>query len=76
MKYGWLFILLLTVINLALMFYQIYKSSHKPDSNILGTILFTDNGSMYVEMMNEEAIKQLQDSDFATFIVLHEKTQK
>lgn len=74
MQYSWMLVLALTVVNLALIFYQLFKPAKRP--SLVGEIVVIEGGSMYVELINEGSMQVLQDSDYVTFKVVKVKTQK
>lgn len=62
------FILLLSVsLNLVLLFR--YFACLKNNKKTCGTIIMTDTDSMYVELNNENSLKEIYSSEYATFKV-------
>ncbi len=62
------FILLLSVsLNLVLLFR--YFACRKNKQKTCGTIIMTDTDSMYVELNNENSLKEIYSSEYATFKV-------
>lgn len=62
------FILLLSVsLNLVLLFR--YFACRKNKKKTCGTIIMSDENSMYVELNNENSLKEIYSSEYATFKV-------
>lgn len=74
MQYSWMLILFLVVVNLALIFYQLFKPTKKP--SLVGEIVVIEGESMYVELLNEESMQILHNSNYVMFKVVKPKTQK